>query len=113
MMRQYLRQRLDEEKIWVGGLETKYNPRTEKSARLEALHPLFYNKRVYLKKSMTELYDELLTYPRGRHDDTLDGLYYATRKLISPDHIAETNEMDDRHMAFQYLGKKPNNWVRA
>lgn len=113
MMRQYLRQRLDEEKIWVGGLETKYTPRTEKSARLEALHPLFYNKRVFLKKNMNELFDELLSFPRGRHDDTLDGLYYATRKLIAPDHIVEGSDKDDRHFAFSYFNQKRNNWIRA
>jgi predicted phage terminase large subunit-like protein len=89
MMRQYLRQRLYEEGLWIGGLETKYNPRTEKSARLEALHPLFYNKRVFLKKDMSELFDELLSYPRGKHDDLLDGLYYATRKLIPPAHAVQ------------------------
>lgn len=113
MMRQYLRQRLDEENIWVGGLETKFNPRTEKSVRLEGLHPLFYNKKVFIKKSMTELFDELMTYPRGRHDDTLDGLYYATRKLISPDHVVEGEGDDSKYFPFQYIKKSKTNWIRA
>jgi predicted phage terminase large subunit-like protein len=113
MMRQYLRQRLDEEGLWVGGLETKYNPRTEKSARLEALHPLFYNKRVYLKKEMTELYEELITYPRGRHDDAMDGLYYASRKLISPDHVVEGTGDDSKHWAFQFYNQKRNSWFKV
>lgn len=113
MMRQYLRERLDEEGIWVGGLETKYNPRTEKSLRLEGLHPLFYNKRVFIKKNMTELFDELMSYPRGRHDDCLDGLYYATRKLISPDHVLPGTEDDMKYMPFQYLNRKKRSWIKV
>lgn len=92
MLRDYLRQRLSEEGLYLPGLETKFNPRTEKSARLEILHPLFRNRRVYVKKSMTEFIDEMMMYPRGKHDDLLDGFYYATRKLIPPDHTVKSDE---------------------
>ena len=33
---------------------------------------------------MTPLVDELLMYPRGRHDDLLDGLYYAFYGTYKP-----------------------------
>ena len=86
MLRDYLRKRLAEENLFISGLENKITPRTEKSARLERLHPYFYNRRVYIKKNMTEFIDELMMYPRGKHDDLLDGFDLATKKLISPSH---------------------------
>jgi len=86
MLRDYLRKRLAEENLFVSGLETKITPRTEKSARLERLHPMFFNRRVYVKKNMTEFVDELMMYPRARHDDLMDGFDLATRKLVAPDH---------------------------
>ena len=33
---------------------------------------------------MSALKDELLMYPRGKHDDLLDGLYYAMLNLYKP-----------------------------
>ncbi len=40
MLREYLKQRCDEEKIFISGLEIKENPRTSKSSRLETMQPL-------------------------------------------------------------------------
>lgn len=92
MMRQYLRQRLSDEGLYVSGLETKFNPKTEKSARLDTLQPFFATGKIWIMENMTELEDELNMYPRGKHDDLLDGLYYATRKLIPPAHeVQEPN----------------------
>jgi len=33
---------------------------------------------------MNSLEDELLMYPRGKHDDLLDGLYYALKGAYRP-----------------------------
>jgi predicted phage terminase large subunit-like protein len=86
MLRDYLRKRLREENLFVMGMETKITPRTEKSSRLERLHPYLYNRVLWIKKSHTEFVDEMVMYPRGKHDDTLDGLDLATKRLIAPSH---------------------------
>ena len=86
MLREYLRQRCDEERIFISGLEIKESPRTSKSSRLETMQPYFAQKKMYMMESMEELKDELLLYPRGKHDDLLDGLYYATKKCFAPTH---------------------------
>ena len=86
MLREYLRQRCDEERIFISGLEIKESPRTSKSSRLETMQPYFAQKKVYMKENMEELKDELLLYPRGKHDDLLDGLFYATKKCFPPAH---------------------------
>jgi len=80
MLRDYLRN----QDRYIVGLEKKINPRTAKSVRLETMEPYFYNKRVFLKKGMEEMRSELLMYPRGKHDDLLDGLYYAMLNLYKP-----------------------------
>lgn len=108
MLRDYLRNRLMEEDLYLPGLEKKFNPRTEKSERLEVMHPFFYNRRVYVQPNMTSFIDELLMYPRGKHDDTLDGFYYATRKLISPDHTAKKEEKSD--LKYFITPQKVNGW---
>ena len=41
---------------------------------------------------MEELRDELLLYPRGKHDDLLDGLFYAMKKCYPPYHKTATKE---------------------
>ena len=58
MLRTYLRQRLEEEDLYLPGLELKFNPRTEKSARLEMLQPFFASGRIWLMDNMPELEDE-------------------------------------------------------
>jgi phage terminase large subunit-like protein len=110
MLRSFLRLRLDEEGLYVAGLETKFNPRTEKSARLDTLQPFFATGKIYIKEGQVELEDELNIYPRGKHDDLLDGLYYATRKLYIPDHTTKNEEDDLRYFL---RGKQTNNnWMR-
>lgn len=88
-LRQYLRQRLMEENVYLPGLETKFQTRTEKSARLDTLQPFFGRGRVYIKKGSQEFIDELLMYPRGKHEDLMDGFYFATRRLTTPDHTTD------------------------
>lgn len=84
MLREYLRVETAERKIYIPGLEIKETPRTSKSVRLETLEPFFRQGHVFLKKSQQALIDELLLYPRGKHEDLLDGFYYANKNTFLP-----------------------------
>ena len=84
MLRDYLRRKCDDLNMFVPGLEVKNSPRTPKSVRLESLQPFFCRKKMFIKNDMNELVDELLMYPRGKHDDLLDGLYYAMKGSYKP-----------------------------
>jgi len=84
MLRQYLRSR-----IFIPGLELKERPRDLKSNRLEMLEPYFAQKKVFIKKSQVDLYHELTLFPKSKHDDLLDGLYYACKRLRPPNHSIE------------------------
>ena len=89
MLREYLRSRL-----YIPGLELKETPRGPKSNRLESMQPFFASMKVWLKEGMTELRDELLLYPRAKHDDLLDGLFYAMKGVFKPYHAYQEEKND-------------------
>ena len=103
MLRQYIKEKSEQLGLFIPGLEVKENPRTSKSYRLESLQPLFANKKVFMKKSMTAFEDELLLYPRGKHDDLLDGFFYANKNAYRPSHDAETEKANHKR---DYYRKK-------
>lgn len=82
MLRDYLRR----QSTYIPGLEIKNTPRTGKSNRLESIQPWFAGGKVYIKRGMEELVDQLLLYPRGAHDDILDGMYYSFKGMYKPYH---------------------------
>ncbi len=97
MLREYVRKRCEEEKIFISGLEIKERPRNSKSSRLETLQPYFAQGKVYITKDMIELRDELLLYPRGKHDDLLDGLYYANKGIFTPHHDSSDDKSSENN----------------
>jgi len=50
----------------------------KKEDRLEtSLGPIVNNKKLFIKKEMTELVDEFFEHPKPRNDDIMDAIYYA------------------------------------
>ncbi len=84
MLRQYLIRKMGQLKAKVPGLETKWTRGTDKDETLETLDEFTRTQKLHVKENMT-LVTEMLLFPRGRKN-CLDGLYYATRRLIKPDH---------------------------
>ena len=108
MLREYLRTKAEEEGLFIPGLEIKESPRTSKSSRLETMQPWFAQKKIYLLNNMSELKDELLMFPRGKHDDLLDGLYYATKNNYIPHH----NKVDQKeHHSPTSYKKTSQDWM--
>jgi hypothetical protein len=108
MLRDYLRTRADEEGLFIPGLEIKESPRSSKSSRLETMQPWFAQKKIHIQDSMHELKDELLMFPRGKHDDLLDGLYYATKNNYPPNHGFYKEKTHHIHENFE---KKSEDWL--
>jgi len=65
---------------WQTGAQTK-------DERLESLEDFTREHKVYLKRGMTRMKDEMLLFPRGRKN-ILDAWWYSVRKLIMPNHTA-------------------------
>ena len=110
MLREYVKDKCDKEKLFISGLEIRENPRNSKSARLETLEPYFAQKKVYMQDTMTELKDEMLLYPRAKHDDLLDGMYYAMKKISPPYHknSSENEQKQNRNIIFKQF-----DWMSA
>ena len=105
MLRDYLRRKCDEDRLFISGLEIKESPRTSKSSRLETLEPYFAQKKFYLQKNMQELKDELLLYPRGKHDDLLDGMFYANKNIYPPYHkVKDKNVKENQNNTLKTKG---------
>jgi predicted phage terminase large subunit-like protein len=88
---------------FIPGLEVKYMPRDKKSTRLESLQPRFAQGKVYLLRNMTEYTNELITYPKGKHDDLIDGHWYARRRARPAIHEIEKKEDLTDHLKY-YAG---------
>ena len=110
MLREYVKKRCDEANMFIPGLEIKESPRNSKSMRLETMEPYFAQNKFYMQKDMMALKDELLLYPRGKHDDLLDGLYYATKKIYQPFH----KKVNKDEASNQFKGKsKESSWLTS
>ena len=93
----------------VQRLEIKERPRNSKSSRLETMQPYFAQGKFYIRKEMIELRDELLLYPRGKHDDLLDGLFYANKGIYSPFHKDSDRDNEKKE---QFINKFSNDsWM--
>jgi phage terminase large subunit-like protein len=104
MLRQYMRTR-----IFIPGLEYLEKPRDSKSNRLEMMQPFFAQHKVFIKKSMTSLYDELVMFPKAKNDDILDGLYYAMKRIRPASHAPEEQKQrlpEHVEVYVEYFDKK-------
>ena len=61
----------------------------KKEDRLETtLGPIVNSKKLYIKKHMTEIVDELFEHPKPKNDDLMDALYYADYFAKAPSSTA-------------------------
>ncbi len=104
MLRDYMLTMVDR----IPGLERRNNPRTEKNERLRSLQPWFSRRIVYIPVQGFEAFvDELLRYPMGKHDDTLDGFFYALKNSYPcfEKHVEKQEEKS------YFWKKRKHNWV--
>jgi hypothetical protein len=53
-----------------------------KEARIRRLQPIMEQGLIEIRKDMTDIEDELLSFPRGKHDDLIDALSYQLDYLV-------------------------------
>ena len=70
--------------VFLPMAELKTDTRISKEMRLRALIPRFSNGSIYIRPYMTDLKDQLLDFPKGRHDDLVDALAYQLQLIRTP-----------------------------
>ena len=73
---QYLAEQMRQRDAWLPITELKTDTRKSKEMRIRGLQPRFETRTVFLRRGVVDLEDELLRFPRGRHDDLVDALAY-------------------------------------
>ncbi len=82
MLRDYVNRRSKNEGIFLPGINMgikNYGNKKKKDRLFEGLQPLFKAGAVHIKKSMHEMISELIDFPKGSHDDTIDAFWLATQ----------------------------------
>ena len=81
MLRDYVMRESKKRGLFLPGIEkgVKGYTQKKKDRLFEGLQPLFKQRAVHLKKSHTELIGELMDFPKGAHDDTIDAFWLATQ----------------------------------
>ena len=80
MVRDMVERMVRKEKRLLPGINMGVRPPhgIKKEDRLEmSLGSIVNSKKLYVRRTHTELIDELFQFPKGRNDDLLDALYYA------------------------------------
>jgi len=72
----FLKDEMKKRNIFIPLKELKSDTQITKEMRIKGLQPRFETGAVFIRKEMTDLEDELLRFPVGRHDDLIDALAY-------------------------------------
>tara|TARA_R100000808_G_scaffold23402_1_gene51909 strand:+ start:1587 stop:3245 length:1659 start_codon:yes stop_codon:yes gene_type:complete len=73
----WLKEMQTEKREWFSVEELK--PPRKSKAHVYGLQPMFEAARIFIQPWMTELRQELLSFPRGAHDDLVDALAYQQK----------------------------------
>ena len=76
-LRQAVRKQMLEQNLYIPGLEKGIKPRSKKSERLISLVPMLAKGEFYFRPKDLPAQQEFLSYPKGKHDDIMDAIYYA------------------------------------
>jgi len=76
-LRTATKQLMQEENLYIPGLERGVKPRNAKSERLLSLVPIFAKGDFYFRPEDLNAQKEFLSYPKGKHDDIMDAVWTA------------------------------------
>lgn len=79
----FLEERMRQKAIYFPITELKKNTNMSKESRIQALEPFYRDGKVFHQKWMKSLEEELLSFPKGVHDDEIDALA-SQLELLTP-----------------------------
>ena len=82
MLRDYVQRKSKKEGLFLPGINMGikgYGNQKKKDRLFEGLQPLFKAGAVHIKKNQHEFIGELIDFPKGSHDDTIDAFWLSTQ----------------------------------
>jgi phage terminase large subunit-like protein len=76
-LRTATKQLMQENNLYIPGLERGVKPRNSKSERLLSLVAMFARGQFYFRSEDISAQQEFLSYPKGKHDDIMDAIWTA------------------------------------
>jgi len=97
-LRTAVRQIMQEETLYIPGIERGVKPRNRKSERLLSLVPMFAKGQFFFRPEDIEGEKEFLSYPKGQHDDVMDSIWTALEgaKPCRFEKMNETNKNEEK-----------------
>lgn len=84
----WLEEKMRERGVFFPITELRRSTNETKEFRIKALEPFYREGKVYHAKWMKSLEEELLTFPRGKHDDEIDALASQLELLMPGDPLS-------------------------
>jgi predicted phage terminase large subunit-like protein len=102
-LRDHVRRLMREQNIHIMGLEKGVKPKTRKSERLLSLVPLLASGKFFFRKSDIMAIEEFKAFPKGKHDDIMDGIWTALQGA-KPCRIRSIEKKEDEEkQGFQFI----------
>ena len=88
----FLEIRMEKENLWLNNIEIKSSG--EKETRIRGLIPYFRHGKVFIKKGMTKLAEQLFSFPNAKLVDVIDALSMQLEIIYRPDIVKkETSDV--------------------
>ena len=84
VLRHFATEEMRRRNVWLPFVELKTDTRVSKEMRIRSLIPRFSNSSIFIRPHMSDLRNQLLDFPKGRHDDLIDALAYQLQILRVP-----------------------------
>ena len=102
-LRANVRKQMLDQSLYIPGLEKGIKPRQRKSERLLSLVAPLARGEFFFRPEDIHAQQEFLSYPRGKHDDILDAIYYAVdgvkkcrrKEFVPADEYGKKNKVLD------------------
>ena len=80
---------MNKRNIYFAIKETKAGTTKSKPQRIRSLQPYFEQGKVFLKEDHYDIIDQIIRFPRSKHDDLIDALAYLPIIMIPAEEVVE------------------------
>ena len=114
MLRDYVMKKSKREGLFLPGIEKGikgYGNQKKKDRLFEGLQPMFKAGAVHMKKDMHEFIGELIDFPKGSHDDTIDAFWLSTQFARGNSKAGKSKKKLKDKQGNWYKPKKLYDWM--